>query len=113
MVDSLFGVTSRDIKGGRVFELSGELDAVTAEGIHEQLTGPPGSLVVIDLSALSFMDSSGLGAIHSARRKAINDGVTLVVSRPQLMVQRVLQITGLDIWITDWDPEWSADPDGN
>jgi hypothetical protein len=23
------------------------------------------------------------------------------------MVHRVLEITGLDIWVTDWNPKWS------
>ncbi len=57
------------------------------------------------------MDSSGLGAIHLARRLAIKDGGMLVVCRPQPIVHRVLELTGLDVWITDWDPKWSGNPD--
>jgi anti-anti-sigma factor len=56
---------------------------------------------------LSFMDSSGLGALHRARRRALKEGGTLVVSRPSPMVSRVLEITGLDTWIADWDPRWA------
>jgi len=112
MVDS-FGVTARDIKGGRVLELSGELDVSTCQGLVSKLVGVPGSLVVIDLSKVSFMDSSDLGVINRARRTAMEEGGVLVVSRPQPMVHRVLQITGLDIWLADWDPQWSAQPDGN
>jgi anti-anti-sigma factor len=104
----LFSVTSRDLEEGRVFALSGELDASTSQGLAEQLQGPPGSLVVVDLSELTFMDSSGLGAIHSARRTANKNGGTLVVSRPQPAVHRVLELTGLDTWVTDWEPEWSV-----
>jgi anti-anti-sigma factor len=102
-----FGVTSRDLGDSRIFTLSGELDASTCQGLVEQLRGPTGSLVVVDLSDLTFMDSSGLGAIHLARRLAIDDGGMLVVCRPQPIVQRVLQLTGLDTWVVDWDPEWS------
>lgn len=105
-----FGVTSYDFEGGRIFALTGELDASTCRGLAEHLIGPPGSLVVIDLDQLSFIDSSGLGAIHAARRMAIKDGGTLVVCRPSPMVHRVLEITGLDTWIADWDPSWSAGP---
>lgn len=112
MVDS-FGVTARDIEGGRVLELSGELDVSTCQGLVSKLVGVPGSLVVIDLSKVSFMDSSGLGVINRARRIAMEEGGVLVVSRPQPMVHRVLQITGLDIWLADWDPQWSAQPEGN
>jgi anti-anti-sigma factor len=106
----LFGVTSYDVDGGCVFVLSGELDASTCQGLAERLTGPPGSLVVVDLGDLTFMDSSGLGAIHRARREAIKNGGNLVVSRPSPIVYRVLEITGLDTWVTDWDPKWSNDP---
>lgn len=66
-------------------------------------------LVVLDLLQLTFIDSSGLGAIHAARRAAIEDGGSLVLCRPTPMVYRVLEITGLDTWVTDWDPKWSSD----
>lgn len=106
MVD-LFGVTSYDFNGGRVFALTGELDACTCRGLAECLRGPSDSLVVVDLSQLTFIDSCGLGALHAARQMAIKNGGTLVVSRPSPMVHRVFEITGLDMWITDWDPDWS------
>ncbi|MGP0031814.1 MAG: STAS domain-containing protein [Acidimicrobiales bacterium] len=102
-----FSVTANDFDGGRIFALSGELDASTCQGLSERLIGPTGSLVVVDLDRLTFMDSSGLGTIHAARRTAIENGGDLVVCRPTPMVQRVLEITGLDTWITDWDPAWS------
>jgi anti-anti-sigma factor len=106
-MQDLFGVTSYDIDGVRIFALRGELDACSCRGLAEHLLGPPGSLVVVDLYQLTFMDSSGLGAIHAARRMAIKNGGDLVVCRPSPMVYRVLEITGLDIWVTDWDPKWS------
>lgn len=106
MVD-LFGVTSYDFDGGRVFVWRGELDASSCRGLAELVTGPPGSLLVVDLGQLTFIDSSGLGALHAARQRAIKNGGTLVVSRPSPMVHRVLEITGLDLWIADWDPDWS------
>ena len=107
MVD-LFSVTSRDFEGGRVFALRGELDVSSCDGLPEQLQGPPGRLVVIDLAELSFVDSSGLGAIHAARRLAIKNGGTLVVSRPQPSSTGYFELTGLDIWVRDWDQKWSG-----
>jgi anti-anti-sigma factor len=104
-----FGVTSYQLDGIRVFALWGELDASTGRGLTEYLVGPPGSLIVLDLCQLTFMDSSGLGAIHVARQSAIKNGGILVVCRPSLAVYRIFQITGLDIWVTDWDPQWSND----
>jgi anti-anti-sigma factor len=106
MTDPL-GVASSTFEGGRVVALSGELDVSTAQGLAEQLIGEPGSLVVVDLSQLTFVDSSGLGAIHAARRKMIECGGNLVLCRPNPMVSLVLEITGLDQWVTDWEPRWS------
>lgn len=102
-----FSVTSYDFAGGRIFALMGELDACTGQELAQRLVGPPGSLVVLDLYQLTFLDSSGLGVIHAARQLAMEDGGTLVVCRPSPMVSRVLEMTGLDIWVTDWNPEWS------
>jgi anti-anti-sigma factor len=107
MVD-LFSVTSCDFEDVRVFALRGELDVSSCDGLPEQMQGPPGRLVVLDLAELTFVDSSGLGAIHAARRLAIKNGGTLVVSRPRPVVHRVLQLTGLDIWVRDWDQNWSG-----
>jgi len=107
MVD-LFSVRSRDIEGGRVFAFRGELDISTTEGLVERIMGPAGSLIIIDLSELTFADSSGLGAILTARWRTIRDGGMLVLSRPQRNVQALLEMTGLDELVTDWDPEWDG-----
>jgi anti-anti-sigma factor len=108
-VEDLFGVTSSDFDGGRLVALRGELDASTCPRLTEHLIGLPGSLVVVDLHQLTFIDSSGLGAIHSGRRLAIACGGNLVVCRPSARVYRVLEITGLDTWVEEWDPAWSND----
>jgi anti-anti-sigma factor len=100
-------VESYDFDAGRVVALRGELDACTCRGLDERLRGPAGSLIVVDLGQVTFLDSSGLGLIHAARRKAIQHGGNLVVCKPAPAVLRVLEITGLDRWVTDWDPAWS------
>ena len=103
----LLSVGTREIEGGHVYALRGELDLSSCEDVAAQLVGPPGSVVIVDLSELTFMDSSGLGAIHTARRRMMEQGGHLFVSRPCSNVQKVLEITGLDVWITDWDEAWS------
>jgi anti-anti-sigma factor len=108
VVDPL-GVTSHDFDGRRVFALRGELDAYTSQGLAEHLIGPPGSLVVVDLRQLTFIDYSGLNAIHAARQRATKYGGILVVCRPSPIVYRALQITSFDMWVTEWNQEWSND----
>ncbi len=75
----------------------GELDAYTVGQFREALTGlATESRVVIDLSAVPFMDSAGLGAlIGGIRRTRENNGeVSVACSRPTLT--RLLHTTGFD-----------------
>jgi anti-anti-sigma factor len=85
--------------GGVQIELKGELDLATAPKLDDELRrieaeGP--ALLVIDLSPLSFMDSSGLRALLGADSRAREDGRRLVLVRGDDRVQRVLKITRLD-----------------
>lgn len=75
----------------------GELDAYTVGQFREALTGlATAQRLVIDLSAVPFMDSAGLGAlIGGIRRTRENNGeVSVACSRPTLT--RLLHTTGFD-----------------
>ena len=75
----------------------GELDAFTVAGFREHLGGvPDGSKVVIDLSEVPFMDSSGLGALIGSIRRLREAGgaVGVVCTRPAVL--RLLHTTGFD-----------------
>ena len=75
----------------------GELDAYTVGQFREALTElATVERLVIDLSAVPFMDSAGLGAlIGGIRRTRENNGVVSVAcSRPTLT--RLLHTTGFD-----------------
>ncbi len=75
----------------------GELDAYTVGKFREALTGLSAApRLVIDLSAVPFMDSAGLGAlIGGIRRTRENNGaVAVACSRPTLT--RLLHTTGFD-----------------
>lgn len=75
----------------------GELDAYTVGQFREslsQLAGAP--RLLIDLSAVPFMDSAGLGALIGGIRRAREAGgdVAVACSRPTLT--RLLHTTGFD-----------------
>jgi len=79
--------------------LTGELDLDTAPAlltaVVKQLdTGATD--VVVDLTHLSFIDSSGLGTLVGSWRRATNAGARLVVANPNEDVRSTLEITGLD-----------------
>jgi anti-sigma B factor antagonist len=86
--------------------LSGELDMSTAEGLTDWLVEVAGSAVVVDLSGLTFMDSSGISALVTARNRMTEDGKDFILTRPGTIVMRALEVVGLAEWLTPWDPRW-------
>src|SRR5271165_3488755 len=95
-----------DVGEIHVVSLVGELDMETAEGLADWLVEISGSVVVVDLSGLTFMDSSGIAAVVKARAEIENAGSELKLTRPVPNVARVLEIVGLSEWVHDWDPVW-------
>jgi anti-anti-sigma factor len=53
-------------------------------------------MVVIDLAAVTFMDSGGISALVRGARAANVEGTTVEVRNAQAMVRRLLQLTGVD-----------------
>jgi anti-sigma B factor antagonist len=94
-----FRVETEDLDGVRVVSVVGELDQATLpdlQGPLDEAVEANGSLLV-DLSDCSFIDSSGLGALVSARERVIDtEGRRFGICCPDAQVQRLLQITGLD-----------------
>jgi anti-sigma B factor antagonist len=82
-----------------VLPLSGELDVANANAAHKLMLGlelRPGGQLVLDLSGLTFMDSTGVRLILQAREHARMSGASLVVVRPRAGAMRVLELVGLD-----------------
>ena len=84
---------------GTVVHVAGELDLASAPSLLETLTAlePAAGYVVVDLTDVSFLDSSGLSVLLQARQR-LADGpadtdLRLVVTRPS--IRRVLGVTGL------------------
>jgi anti-sigma B factor antagonist len=99
--------TARDLAGVHVVALQGELDIVSAYGLAHALVEVAGSTVVIDMSGLTFIDSSGISALVMARNRILADGRgQLVLTKPGGIVREALEIVGLSSWIVDWSPDW-------
>ena len=83
----VFSVTMSDAGAGRaVVTASGELDIATAPRLVEAVAvlGPPATTAIaIDLSALTFIDSSGINALRSAVRAARSRGVGAIIAAPR------------------------------
>jgi anti-sigma B factor antagonist len=86
------------VDGIQVFELSGSLDIATSPTVRASLVEASergDHRLVVDLTSVDFLDSTGLGALIGAQRRAKEyDGeVRLVVKEGQIL--RLLRITGL------------------
>ena len=77
---------------------SGELDLASADALrrqlHEALAEAP-ELLVLDLSDVSFLDSSGIAVIVSVFKAQRDRGARLHVVNPQPTVRRALELVGL------------------
>lgn len=90
---------SYEYESATVVHVAGELDALSAPELDEYMeiiAAQEPSVVVLDLSGVDFMDSSGLGMCIKSRKRVRDAGgdMLLVVTTPRVM--RVLEITGLN-----------------
>ena len=87
-----------DLHGAsRVLRLAGELDFDTAPGLKVNLLQHVAeSDIIVDLSGLSFMDSTGIAVLVAAYKQAIKEGRTMTAFGAQDRVASTLRITGVD-----------------
>jgi anti-sigma B factor antagonist len=79
--------------------LSGELDLATADGVQRELECVEATdveAIVVDLSGLTFMDSSGVRLIVRADARSRADSNRLTLLRGPSSVQRVFALSGLE-----------------
>ncbi|TAN40374.1 MAG: anti-sigma factor antagonist [Nitrospirae bacterium] len=82
-----------------IAELSGDLVAGTAEQFKSQMTKLMEKNflnVVLELSKVNFMDSSGLGACMAAHKAFAEKKGTLVCTKPSETVAKVFRVTRAD-----------------
>lgn len=95
-----------------VLTLAGRFDAVEAVRVRQCLAGPDLVEVdhlVIDLSAVDFVDSAGLAALARARRDRVLVGGSVQLVRPRTEdAMRVFRLTQFDEIFTMLD---RRDPD--
>jgi anti-sigma B factor antagonist len=81
-----------------VLRPSGELDLATVEPLRrelqELLAAEPEELV-IDLTAVTFLDSSGIAVLSSALKSQRARDADMALVNPQPIVARALELVGL------------------
>lgn len=94
-----FSVTQQTLDGHPVVSVHGEVDVSSAPELQRELDTVFESgarSVVVDLSDVSFLDSTGLGALVAARATASSGGGSIAVVCDQGRLLKLFTITGLD-----------------
>jgi anti-sigma B factor antagonist len=80
--------------------LEGEIDVSNADVVKarlaEAIDADPGGTIRVDLEAVTFLDSTALGAIIGALRRARANGGDIELVKAQPKILRVFTLTGLD-----------------
>jgi anti-sigma B factor antagonist len=96
--DGAFGIDEATDGDSLVFRLSGDLDMEAAPSLNERLhraIDDGQTNLVVDVSGLTFIDSTGIGVLlHSLKDAQRVDG-RLVLRSPTERTLRVLEIIGL------------------
>ena len=92
-------VTNLDFDAGTAtVALRGEVDVLTVDQVRVALTEAlaAGPLeIVVDLSELTFIDSTGLGALIFGFQRAREAGVRFRLAHPTRSVRQILVLSGL------------------
>jgi anti-anti-sigma factor len=98
-----FEVRTESSAGVHTLSLSGELDIATADQLLEAVAAveaAAGEKLVIDLSDVGFMDSTGLRVLIAANKSALENEFELVIVTGTSPAKRVLELTRMDEHMT-------------
>jgi anti-sigma B factor antagonist len=76
----------------------GDLDCATAAALSDMVDAvlATGARVVVDLSDVPFVDSSGLTMLLVLQRRALELGSTVAIRRPRRQAVNLLEVTGVE-----------------
>lgn len=75
--------------------IAGEIDAHTAPSVAEAIMASNRSELSIDMSAVEFVDSSGLRVLIEAHQQLVANGGALHLVDASAVVRRLLEISGV------------------
>jgi anti-sigma B factor antagonist len=81
-----------------IVEVGGEIDVATAPRLREQLISLVNDeryQIVVDMAAVDFIDSTGLGVLISGLKRVKTRGGTFALSCTEPRILKVFEITGL------------------
>lgn len=89
----------REVNGTKVLDVTGEIDVYTAPQFKDSVndilnTGQ--EHLIINMAGVTYMDSSGFGALLSATKKLRPQGGTVNLVKCSSAIDRILRITRLN-----------------
>lgn len=109
--DPSFRIVIDSQKSRPVARFEGELRAECATAVSEQLhplVSESGAVLVVDLSKLTWIDSSGLSHLINLVTHARLAGSRVILVQPTKYVAGVLEVTQLDQWFEIAENETDA-----
>jgi anti-sigma B factor antagonist len=93
-------ITDHDLGGDvHLVELEGQIDLYSAPAFKEHVLGAVESgkrRLVVDLSGVEFMDSTGLSVLVGAWKRVRPDGGSVTIVSQREDVRRLFELVGLD-----------------
>lgn len=90
------------VSGRLTVLFTGELDMQSAPAliavVDQQLTDCRPREVVFDMSALTFLDSTGIGLLVGYRNQGRSDGFDVAVVNSSTRIRRLFEINALTRW---------------
>ena len=81
--DPGFDIASAQAGGIATVTVAGEIDLTNADALEEAVTGTTAPAVVLDLTHVAYLDSSGIRAIDRSRRRLVSETRSLVIVSPR------------------------------
>lgn len=92
-------VNSKLLNDTLYLNIVGELDEHSAGFVREKLDEKLSSLffrqVILDLSKLSFMDSTGIGILIGRYKKLKEKNIPIFLSNPSTHIDKILKMTAI------------------
>jgi anti-sigma B factor antagonist len=102
----LLHVTVERLEDARLVRAAGEIDITTVTALRREVEAAreAATTVLLDLSGVTFIDSTGLHLLlEASHSSAVSDWGFFVV-RPSEVVQRLIQVSGTADLLTMVDP---------
>lgn len=93
-----FDVDVDENGGATTIRIRGEVDLYTAPKLRErleQVVAGEDQQVVVELSEMDFIDSTGLGVLVGALKQVREHGGDMVLRNPSRSTHKILEIAGL------------------